>query len=97
MADVQLHEILGAIRGTLGNIVFKKRDGKLYLSRRPDFSKRELSAAQKESVKRFGAAVKHAKKTLADPSTRKLFERAARGNGKTVYSTIISEYLKSAK
>jgi hypothetical protein len=93
MADVQLNAALAAIRGRVGDVVFKKRGGKVYISRRPDFSKRKLSAAQKRSVARFKAAVRLAREVMQDPNAAKPFERLAKKNGKAVYHTIISEYM----
>ncbi len=97
MANVELNRILDAINGRLGNVVFKKLGNRVYISRRPDFSRRELSAAQKESVERFRAAVKQAKKTIADPQLRAPFELEAKRQGKTVYHTIIGEYMSERK
>jgi len=93
MADVQLNAALAVIRGRVGDVVFKKRNGKLYISRRPDFSKRKLSAAQKESVARFRAAVRYAQRVLANPQERMPFERAVQKPGKTLYNSIIADYL----
>jgi hypothetical protein len=97
MADVQLHQVLRRIRGKVGDVVFKKRGNTLYISRRPDFSKRKLSAAQKRSVARFRAAVRYAQGVLADPQARRPFERAAKKAGKTLYNSIIAEYLNRQK
>jgi hypothetical protein len=97
MADVQLHQVLRGIRGKVGDVVFKKRGNTLYISRRPDFSKRKLSAAQKKSVARFRAAVRYAQGVLADPHARIPFERAAQKTGKTLYNSIIAEYLNRLK
>jgi len=96
MADIQLHAMLRSIRGKVGDVVFKKRGDKLYISRRPDFSKRKLSAAQKESIARFRAAVRYAQEVLNDPESRRPFALAAEKNGRTVYNTIIAEHLRRA-
>ncbi len=97
MAEVKLHESLKAIRGRFGELVFKNRDGKLYISHRPDFSRRKLSAAQKESVARFKAAVRYAQKVLADPQLVKPFREIAKRKRRTVYNVIIATYMKQKK
>ena len=97
MADVQLHQVLRMIKGKVGDVVFKKRGNTLYISRRPDFSKRKLSTAQKESVARFRAAVRYAQRVLANPQERMPFERAAQKAGKTLYNAIIADYLNRQK
>ncbi len=97
MATVQLNGVLMRIKGGLGDIVFKKRGNTLYMCRRPDFSKRVLSDAQKNSIARFQAAVRHAKQVLADPEARKPFEATAEKTGRTVFHTVMAEQLSTQK
>ena len=97
MANVELHAMFNKVRGKVGDFVFKKRGDTLYISSRPDFRKRKLSAAQKRSVARFREAVKHAQNVLSDPQERKPFEKAAKKNRKTAYNTIIAAYLAEQK
>lgn len=97
MARVKLVGPIAAIRGKWGGVVFKKRGKTLYISRPPDFSKRKLSVAQKRSVRRFAAAVKYTKRTMADTKARKRFERIAKKAGKTVFHTIMTDFLRKHK
>ena len=97
MATVQLNGVLMRIKGGLGDIVFKKRGNTLYMCRRPDFSRRVLSEAQKDRIARFRAAVRHAKQVQADPEARKPYEESARKTGKTVFHTVMTEYLTAPR
>ena len=93
MADIRWSAAIERVKGGAGNIVFKKRGKTFYFSRRPDFSNRELSTSQKQSLRRFRAAVSFAKGILADPVARKPYEQEARKKHRTVYNYIISDYL----
>jgi hypothetical protein len=96
MADVDLHSMFNSLSGKVGGFVFKKRNGKVYISSRPDFSRRKLSAAQKKNIDKFREAVAHAKATMKNSTAAKPYERKARKSGKSLYNTIIAEYLKRA-
>lgn len=93
MADIRWSATVERVRGGSGNIVFKKRGETFYFSRRPDFSRRELSPSQKQSLRRFRAAVSFAKGILADPVARKPYDQEAKKKHRTVYNYIISAYL----
>lgn len=93
MATVKLNSVLVHIKGGIGDMVFKKRGNTIYISRRPDFSKRVLSDAQKQCIARFQDAVRHTKQVLADPEARKPYEDSAQKSGKTVFHTVMTEYL----
>ncbi|MDL1893544.1 hypothetical protein FBQ87_11755 [Sphingobacteriales bacterium CHB3] len=43
MATIQLHTMFQGLSGRSGGWVYKQRNGKVYLSKCPDFSKRKLS------------------------------------------------------
>ncbi len=95
MAKVKLHGMFVGVSGRLDDFVLKKRNGKQYICRRPDFSKRKLSPAQKKSIARFRDAVAHAKRTLKDEEAAGVYAGLAKKSGKSVYNFIIAEYLRN--
>ncbi|MFN0158923.1 MAG: hypothetical protein ACKVRP_12735 [Bacteroidota bacterium] len=97
MADADLHSMFSGISGRMGGFVFKKRNGKVYISQRPDFSKRKLSAAQKKHIDKFREAVAHAKATMKKTSASNSNTRKPRKGEKSNYNAIIAEYLKRNK
>jgi len=45
MAKVRLNPILEQVRGKVGDLVFKRSGEEVIISRKPDFSERQLSEA----------------------------------------------------
>lgn len=97
MATVQLHAMFQGVSGKSGGWVYKRRNGKVYLSKCPDFSRRKLSAEQKESVGHFRAAVQYAKQAIRNPQLRAAYEEQARAEGKSVFNTLVGEEMKRLK
>lgn len=93
MASVRFNPVFTEIHGRLGNFIVKQRDGRFYISQRPDYSKRVLSPVQKETNARFRAAVQYAKQVIADPEAGKQYEDTAEQSGKSVYCIAIADYM----
>jgi hypothetical protein len=91
MARLRYNALLENWKGAVGDLVLKKRGNTPYLSRRPDFSKRKLSAKQELNCKRFKEAVVRAKAINADPVARAHYEAIARSQKKEVFRVIMSE------
>lgn len=93
MARVRFNPVFTEIHGKLGDFIVKQRDGRFYISQRPDYSKRVLSPVQKETNARFRAAVQYAKHVIADPEAKRQYKDSAEQSGKSVYSVAIADYM----
>jgi len=93
MARLRYNALLENWKGAVGNLVLKKRGNTPYLSTRPDFSKRKLSAKQELNNKRFKEAMVHARAINADPVARAPYEVIARSQKREVFRVIMSECL----
>lgn len=95
MAKVKLNPLLESIRGAIGDVVFKQYGERIILSRRPDFKNRVFSEAQKACQERFRQAALSAKRLMADPRARTVYEEEARVKGKPILSLMIADFLRS--
>ena len=93
MAQVELNPALAIFRGELGNLIFKMRLGRMYVSRKPDSQPRILSPAQKSAQMRFRQATVYAKRVMADPEDRMPYELAAKEKQTLTQNVIIADFL----
>ena len=84
-----------AMRGRLGNLVFRRTyGGKVVVPAAPDMSRVKWSEAQKAHRERFGVAAKRAKAALADPHVRARYEQEAAARGMRPFDLALSDYFK---
>ena len=93
MAMVNLGPMVESIRGTVGDVVFKRYGNKAVLSRKPRFENRVFSAAQRAYQERFRQAMLLAKAAMADPHVRPVYEQAAKAKGKPILSLMVADFL----
>jgi hypothetical protein len=86
MAKVKLNPILEQVRGQVGDLVFKRYEDQVVISRKPDFEGREPTEAQLAARERFRQAAFYGKMVMADPETKALYEEAAKAKGQPVFS-----------
>ncbi len=68
MAKVDLDPMIKGLRGQLGNFVYRLYpNGDTVISKAPDMSNVEWSAAQQAHRQRFKAAIAYAKAAMAQP------------------------------
>ncbi len=79
--------------GKVGNIIFKNYGEKTVISRYPNMTKVIRTEKQIEILDQFRAAQAYAKSILSDPDKKIAFAKTL-PQGKTVYHTAISRYLK---
>ena len=93
MAQVELNPALAIFRGELGNLIFKMRLGRMYVSRKPDAKTRILSPAQKAAQVRFRHATVYAKQVMSDPERKTPYDLAAHERKTLTQNVIIADFL----
>ena len=93
MAVVKLNPGYENIRWSKGNLVLKHYARVTVLSRKPVFTNRRFTEAQKACQARFREAALFAKRLMEDPRARAVYEEEARLKGKPARSLIIADYL----
>lgn len=94
MAKVTLHPALLEFRGAMGDMVFKKRNGKIYVSMKPKRDEtREPSQAQLACREVFKHASEYAKFAMADETRRAFYEALADEKGMTAHAPCVGDYL----
>ena len=97
MARLAKDSIPGDLQGSLGKeIVFKKYNDKIVVSKYPDMSGIKPSAKQVESRKRMKAATAYALSIFHNPQLRKKYEKKMKA-GENGYHTAIKEWYKKNK
>jgi len=80
--------------GRLGDLVFRRCNGRTVIASAPRKSSKPVSEKQRAQKRRFSCASAYAKSVMADPE--KAAACAARLKlGQTVYHLVMSEFLKS--
>ena len=93
MARAKLNPIFESVRGAIGGVVFKQYGERTVISRRPVFRNRRFSEAQLGAQERFRQATLYAKRLMADPRAREVYEKEAREKGKPILSLMIGDFL----
>lgn len=95
MAKVTLNPILEGIRGQVGDLVFKRYGDEVVISRKPDLSGVEPTAAQQATRDRFKQATLYGKMVMADPESKALYEAAAKAKGLPVFSLTVADFFNA--
>lgn len=82
-----------AIRGRVGDVVFKTHGDKIIVTRVPRFNGCTASAAQRERRDKMRAAVAFARAVYADPAAKALYVAAARQLGRHPFRLAVSDFL----
>ena len=93
MARVELNPALAIFRGEVGNLIFKMRWGRMYVSRKPDAKTRILSPAQKAAQVRFRQATVYAKQVMSDLERKTPYDLAAHERKTLTQNVIIADFL----
>ena len=78
------------MRGAVGNVIFRVRNGKTFSSKFPDMSRVRASPKRKKVNTRFAKAVMYAQGIIADPVKKAAFKVK---KGQSVYHAAIKKYL----
>lgn len=95
MAKVELDPAIKSIRKRMGSLVFRKLPtGETTMIKRADMSNVEWSPAQIENRQRMKQANSYAKKAMASPKVRAIYEKMAKKQHKHPYHVAVSDYYK---
>lgn len=94
MAKAQLNPVMEQIRGAIGDLVFRHREGQVVISRRVDLSDREPTLGQIAVRERFRLAALYATGALADPGLRAFYEGLAASRKAVPRVLAMTDYLR---
>ena len=95
MTKARLHPSLLELNGAMGDMVFKKRGKKVYVSIKAKPGTSEPSDAQLAQRKVFRKAIGYSKSALADETMRAFYEALAEVKETTARALCIGDYLKA--
>ena len=95
MAKVKLNPILEQVRGQIGDLVFRRYEDQVVISRKPDFEDQTATAAQVAQRERFREAALYGKMVMADPETKALYVEAAKAKGQPVFSLTVADFFNA--
>jgi hypothetical protein len=96
MSKARLHPSLLEFQGAMGDMVFKKRGKKVYVSIKPKAgASGEPSEAQRAQRKVFRKAVSYATSALADETARAFYQALAEVKETPARALCIKDYLKA--
>ena len=94
MTKARLHPSLIEFQGAMGDMVFKKRGKKVYVSIKPEGTS-DPSEAQVAQRKYFRKAVNYATTALADETSRAFYEELAERRETTARALCVGDFLNS--
>lgn len=95
MAKVKLNPVLEAMRGQVGDLVFKHYGGEVFVGRKPDRSSLQPTEAQLEHQERFRQAVLYGRLVMADPDKKGLYEKVSQASGKPLFSLTVADFFNA--
>ncbi|MFN8414080.1 MAG: hypothetical protein U0Z26_17000 [Anaerolineales bacterium] len=93
MTKARLHPALLEFRGAMGDMLFRKRNGQVYVSIKPGQSTSEPTPAQVAHRERFGEAVAYGKSVMADADLRAQYEQVAKEKDTPVFALTVADFL----
>jgi hypothetical protein len=95
MAKVKLNPVLEQFRGKVGDLVFKKFEDEVVVSRRPDRDGLVPTPGQTAHRERFRLAALYGKAVFADPAQKAVYAGVAKARGQPVFSLTVSDFLNA--
>jgi hypothetical protein len=95
MAKVKLNPVMEQMRGKIGDLVFRKYEDRVVVTRNPDRDGYIPSAIQTGHRDRFRQAAAYGKGAFADPAQKALYEAAGKARRKPVFAVAMSDYLNA--
>lgn len=83
------------MRGAIGNLVFRLRNGKVIVARKPETAGRSFSTNQLAHLERFRQAASYAKAALADGVLRPIYESASKVKGIAAFPLAVGDFLNA--
>lgn len=95
MAKLKMNPVMENMSGKIGDLVFRRYEGKVVIARKPDTSGRVLTANQLSHQERFRLAAVYGKAMLGDPISRAVYEAAAKQKNKPVFALALGDFLNA--
>jgi tRNA nucleotidyltransferase (CCA-adding enzyme) len=93
MAQAELHPVFNGLTGRIDGMVFRRLRGKTVIAQRPQTRAREISPAQAAQRERFALAREYARRVLADPWQRRMYDKLAQERNRRADLLLVSDYL----
>ena len=95
MTKARMHPALLEFSGAMGDMVFKTRNGKVFVSIKPDMSGVQPTPAQTahREHERFSQAVDYGKTVMADSDIREIYEQVAKEKGTPLFALTVADFL----
>jgi hypothetical protein len=95
MAKVKLNPVMEQMRGKIGDLVFKRYEDRVIVTRNPDRDGLIPSAVQSGQQERFRQAAAYGKGAFADPAQKALYDAAGKARRKPAFALAVSDYLNA--
>ena len=93
MKPVKFNPFLEALRGSFGDVVFRRFGQQVYLSHKPDMSGIRPSPAQLAHRERFRQAMLYAHRALSDPLTAAPYRHAVRQPNQRASALALADFM----
>jgi hypothetical protein len=93
MPKVKLNPTFDEFRGSVNNLTYRQRHGKVFASVKPDLSNVQPSEAQIAHQQRFKAAAAYGKTVMADPVVRALYQQAAKERDIPIFALTVADFM----
>lgn len=81
--------------GAIGDLVFRRRLGKVIVARKPEYTEREKSPLQLAHAERFRLATSYAKAAIGDPVLGPVYAAAAKEKHIQPYPLAVGDFLNA--
>jgi hypothetical protein len=95
MAKIKTNPVLEQIRGKVGDLVFKRYNQEIIMTRSPRQSGKAPTASQLAVRENFRLATVYGKSVMADPKTLSLYETKARAQGTPVFALAVADFFNA--
>jgi len=95
MAKVKLNPVMEQMRGKIGDLVFKRYEGEVIVSRKSNQTGGTPTAGQIAHRERFRLAAVYATGVFAVPADKKLYEDVATARRKPAFAVAVGDYLNA--
>ncbi len=93
MTKAKLHPVMRGMRGKMGDMVFKRWNGRTIVAEAPDTEGRVWTPEQLAHRERFSKAVDYGQAALADPALRAIYEAVHAATKQPLFSLTVEDYL----
>ena len=93
MAKVKLNPVMEQVSGKIGDIVFKRYEDGVIMTRTPNRDGLVPTVGQTDHRERFRQAAAYGKAAFADPARKALYETAGKARRKPAFALTVSDFL----